>query len=204
MSQISRTQRVRAPLVELEPAEDKIIEAIAFLIAEGGRRNLTLTQYDIVKALFFADKAHLNAYGRPVTFDNYRAMPLGPVPSLAYDLLKGISSRLRRHSISAFPWKRRPAPEISPKAYVYFDSKTDWDEDILSESDVDALQSALMTVKSLTFGQIRRLTHDDPAYIEAWNPDVSLSSKISYSLLFEAPNQEQAETVRYLSKSRES
>lgn len=204
MNQLSRIGRARAPIVELEPAEDKIIEAIAFVIAEATRRGLTVTQYDIVKTLFFADKAHLNAYGRPVTFDNYRAMPHGPVPGLAYDLLRGSLSGLRRHPVSDLPWSRREAPEISPTANVYFDAKPAHDEDVLSESDMEALRDALVAVKSLTFGQIKRLTHEDPAYVEAWNPDESLSSPMSYSLFFENPDPEQAEVVLYLSKTRES
>jgi len=204
MNQLSHIGRSRAPVVDLEPAEDKIVEAIAFVIAEATRRGLTVTQYDIVKTLFFADKAHLNAYGRPITFDNYRAMPHGPVPSLAYDLLKGFLSGLRRHRISELPWSRREAPEISPNANVYFGAKAEWDEDVLSESDVEALRDALVAVKSLTFGQIKRLTHEDPAYVEAWNPDESLSSPMSYSLFFENADPEQAEVVLYLSKNRES
>jgi len=202
LSHIGR--RTRAPVVDLEPAEDKIIEAIAFVIAEAERRDLTVTQYDIVKTLFLADKAHLNAYGRPVTFDNYHAMAYGPVPSLAYDLLKGRLSALHRHPVSKLPWSRRKAPEINQNANVYFGAKSEWDEDVLSESDVDALKNALVVVKSLTFGQIKRLTHEDPAYVEAWNPDESPSSPMSYSLLFDNADQEQAEVVLYFSKSRES
>ena len=57
---------------------------------------MQITQYDIVKSLFLADKAHLNRYGRPITFDNYFAMKDGPVPNLAYNLLKRDNYSLRR------------------------------------------------------------------------------------------------------------
>lgn len=67
-----------------KPDKDRILEAILFLIG----RSSSLSQYEIVKSLFLADRTHLNTYGRPITFDNYVAMEHGPVPSLAYDALK--------------------------------------------------------------------------------------------------------------------
>ena len=42
----------------------------------------------MLKTLFYVDKAHLQKYGRPVTGDIYVKMSYGPVPSLAYDMLK--------------------------------------------------------------------------------------------------------------------
>ncbi len=201
---VNQVPRHRAPVVELEPAEEKIVEAIAFVIAEAERRNLTITQYDIVKTLFFADKSHLNTYGRPVIYDNYVAMPHGPVPSLAYDLLKGCTFRLRRYPLDSLPWSKRPAPEISAGASVFFGAKREFNEDVLSESDVEALRDALIAVKSLTFGQIKRLTHEDPAYIDAWHSDESVNTPMSYALFFESPDEEMAEIVAYLSRHRES
>jgi hypothetical protein len=200
---VNQIPRHPAPVVELEPAEEKIVEAIAFVIAEAERRGLIITQYDIIKTLFFADKSHLNTYGRPVIYDNYVAMPHGPVPSLAYDLLKGWTSGLRHHRLDSLPWSRRAAPEISPSANIFFSAKRDFNEDVLSESDVEALRDALIAVKSLTFGQIKRLTHEDPAYIDAWHSDESLNTPMSYALLFESPDEEMAEIVAYLSRHRE-
>ena len=200
---ISPHRRERAPLVEINPAEDKIIAAIHFVVEETERRDISVTQYDVVKTIFLADKNHLNVYGRPVVFDNYRAMEYGPVPSLAYSLLKGETHRLRQQHISQLPWKVRKAPEINSNANVYYEATPNWGDDILSESDTDSLRDALTTVKSLTFGQIKRLTHEDPAYVEAWDPDVSANNLMSYALLFENPNPEQAEIVMYLSQSRD-
>ena len=201
---MSPQRPARAPLVELEPAEDKIIAAINFIVEESERRGLFVTQYDVVKTLFLADKNHLNTYGRPVIFDNYCAMEYGPVPSLAYNLLKGQTHRLRHHKVARLPWDSRKAPEVNANASVYYNATPNWGDDILSESDTESLQDALTTVKSLTFGQIKRLTHEDPAYVEAWDPDVSVNNTMSYALFFENPNPEQAEIVSYLSHNRDS
>ena len=40
--------------------------------------------------LLFADKKHLERYGRFITGDTYSAMENGPVPSFAYDVVKCI------------------------------------------------------------------------------------------------------------------
>ena len=70
------------------PNGPKVWEAILHVIREADRRNIRVTQFEILKTLFLADRAHLNRYGRPITFDEYVAMQDGPVPSLAYDVLK--------------------------------------------------------------------------------------------------------------------
>lgn len=45
----------------MDPDRKKILEVILFLLEEGERRGLLLTQYDIVKSMFLADKKHLAA-----------------------------------------------------------------------------------------------------------------------------------------------
>lgn len=193
--------RKEAPIHEMEPARLKIVEAILFLVEEASNRNCTLTQYDIVKSLFLADKSHLNRYGRPITFDNYVAMQNGPVPKYGYNLLKEMVD-LKVLGLDALPWDRVKDAHPNPKACIYVNPKRAVSDDILSETDVDALRDALTTVMSLTFGQIRRLTHEDPAYIEAWGEGESQNPPISYGMLFEAPDFDEAEHLQFVSKHR--
>ncbi|MBR4604664.1 MAG: SocA family protein [Lachnospiraceae bacterium] len=47
------------------------------------------TQHTALKALFYADKFHIQKYGRPVTGDKYIKMPCGPVGIIAYNIMKG-------------------------------------------------------------------------------------------------------------------
>src|SRR6266498_1480167 len=51
--------RYRKPF---KPDKERILEAILFLIG----RTSGLSQHEIVKSLFLADRAHLNTYGRPI------------------------------------------------------------------------------------------------------------------------------------------
>ena len=156
-------------------------------------RTVPVSQYDILKTLFLADRAHLNKYGRPITFDNYVAMRAGPVPSRAYNLLKATSIRKK-----PLPWDKAQVP--GGKVYYSNPGHTTF-ADVLSESDRDALQEAYDVVKNLTFQQIRRLTHSDPAYVEAWKDDEDRKAfNMKIGMLFDSPNFEQAEAVEFLSK----
>lgn len=188
----------RAPVVNLQPNLEKILAAISHTIAMAESRRTNVTQYDILKTLFVADKTHLNEYGRPITFDNYVAMKAGPVPSLAYDLLKENKATLDRHHIKKLPWDRQPGPN---GRYYYSKSNPEAFQGILSESDTEKLYAAFLTIISLTFGQIKRLTHSDPAYIEAWDDDDKKNAyKMSLGMLFDSPDFEQAEALEFLSK----
>jgi uncharacterized phage-associated protein len=201
---VTETQGHKAPRVRLQPNVKKIVEAISCVAGEGERRGYILSQFDILKTLFLADKSHLNKYGRPVTFDNYHAMRHGPVPSLSYSCLKqtdGAMALLRRHGIKAFPWKRSARPGADG-SYRYRALKKAPDENVLSESDIKALSDALTTVKSLPYLELRKMLHADEAYLEAWEGDSPKKSfLISYGMLFQTPNFGLAERVQFLSKT---
>lgn len=178
----------------------RIVEAVLCLVNEGQRRGFTLTQYDIAKSIFLADRAHLNRFGRPITFDNYEAMENGPVPGTTYGILKEEASALRKYG-RALPWSRRKAPEIGKKCYAYESPARGEDADILSPSDIEQLHDALATVKSLGFSQVKRLTHQDPAYRAAWRArGERKSSRMRYAMLFDRPNEERAEELSFISK----
>jgi|HubBroStandDraft_3_1064219.scaffolds.fasta_scaffold257642_2 uncharacterized phage-associated protein len=193
-------QHNRAPIHAMTPNVPRILSAISFVIDEARKRNECVTQYDIVKTLFLADRASLNKFGRPITFDNYVAMKDGPVPSTAYDLLKFDDKTLKRLKVSP-PWTSKPAPDQGRKALAFEIPETAVRVDALSPSDTDELSKALTVVKSLGFSQVRKLTHDDPAYVEAWDPEgMNSCYSMSYSLLFEVPNEELAQDLSFLSK----
>ena len=190
----------KAPRVRLEPNIEKILDAICFVIAEAKKHDFQPTQYDLVKTIFLADKNHLNKYGRPITFDNYHAMIHGPVPSLTYDLLKEHPTKLKKYNIRSLKWSRKAGASksyfysLKPSVHCNFDS--------LSESDCEHLRNALTIIRSLTWQQIRKLTHEDPAYCEA-NPQETSSNKLmSYGMLFESPNYKAAEKLEFISKHR--
>lgn len=185
----------------MTPSVSRALNAILFLIHEAREQGKRVTQYDIVKSLFLADRAHLNKYGRPVTFDNYVAMKDGPVPSFSYDLAKGAAGALRQAGLSGTPWRREPAPEHGPRAFHYLDPVFAVDENVLSESDFEELRNALIVVKTLGFHQIRKLTHEDRAYLDAWEDNGgSARYPMSYALLLDEQNDKLAQELAFLSK----
>lgn len=194
------SQRPKAPVVKLDPHKSKILEALHFLMSEAKRKNRVVTQYMLVKALFLADRRHLNRFGRPVTFDNYVAMNHGPVPSKTYNALKGDSVAKAELGIKRVPWDRKPAPEIQPNAYV-FTPKGDLAYDHLTESDLEVLEEALTVVFGLDFKQLRKITHEDPSYADAWENDGGRGSyPMSYGLLFDVPAFDKAEDLAFASR----
>lgn len=190
----------RAPRVTLAPNLEKIITAIGFLIKEGEVRCMSLTQYDIVKAIFIADRSHLNKFGRPITYDNYVAMRHGPVPSLSYDLLKKNQFIMHKYGMTSLPWAMTPADHIGHGCYIFSESRTVGEERVLSPSDINCLRNGLAIISGLTFGQVRDLTHGDQAYKEAWGDGESQNAPMSLGLLFDTPDFDLASEIEFVSK----
>lgn len=194
-------KRKKAPVVALRPNKEKILQALLYLIEQGDKRGVVVTQYTILKTFFFADRAHLNRYGRPITFDNYKAMKDGPVASLVYDILKNNVNFPALFGVAGPLWEKTAAPEISARAFRFHSCKAKPDLDMLSESDIEALSDALTITTTLSFGQIKRLTHEDPAYIDAWeDEDPALAYDMSIGMLFDTPNFDQAKELAFLSQ----
>lgn len=158
------------PHPKLRPNLKRILESILFLIAnaENEKDGDYLTQYEIVKSLFIADKMHLEVYGRPITFDNYTAMKNGPVASQAYNMLKPDFDG-GKHFEENWPiWTSESSPADGNNARKFHRLKRQPNVRALSESDRTTLLEALEIVKSLEFGGVRDLTHKDAAYVAAW------------------------------------
>ena len=185
--------RQKAPIIEVKPNRQKILEAIVFLVSEADRLKKIASQYDIVKSVFLADRKHLNEFGRPITFDRYVAMKHGPVPSTVYDFLK------KNPENEELPWKREKVDET---VFRFYAASRVYNDDILSESDKAALSDSFIIVKSLGFQQIRKLTHEDPAYIDAWEDDDILKAfDMSYVMLFDVPDFNKAADVAFFSEN---
>lgn len=191
--------RQKAEVVQLKPHIERVVATIAYVIHSAEKLGRRFTQYDIVKSMFLADRSHLNEFGRLVSSDKYVAMVHGPVPSTAYNLLKRDPVTLNVNGLDHLPWEYEHGSK--PKTFEYHSANVDWVDDYLSPSDKNAIEAAVSTIKSLSFGQVRKLTHEDPAYIDAWedSPDRK-QFPISLGMLFDAPNFERARELSELSK----
>lgn len=187
-----------AELVKLKENLPKIVFSIAYVIhyantAKGKRPS----QYDIVKSIFLADRRHMNRFGRPITFDNYVALKHGPVPSLTYDLLRETARAKTRLDGRRIPWQKTNVGKYNE----YYDASIEDFERHLSTSDIEALSGAYETVLTLGFTQIRKLTHEDPSYLDAWEDHPTRRQfKMRLELLFDTPSLEEALRVSEISE----
>lgn len=139
---------------------DKAIEAIVWL----AEKRPGIDIYHIAKILFYADKLHLNKYGRPIIGDTYIKMPYGPAPSAVLDLIKKNDYTLTPHQIGKISEaitveKEERYPSISPLRSP--------DLSYFSNTDIACLQESFDENIDLPFDDLVKSTHTEKCYIEA-------------------------------------
>lgn len=181
----------------MTPNGPKVREALVHVIREADRRGFPLTQFEVLKTLFLADRAHLNRYGRPITFDQYVAMQDGPVPSLAYDVLKEAIGPMQEAGITEPLWKSEPA---DGRKIHFSGAVREASEDILSESDLEELDAALTLVREWGYSRTWAHVHKDPAYLEAWpKRGAAGQHPMEVGLLLDRPSEEEGEVIKFAS-----
>lgn len=189
------TARVRRS--GITPNGPRVREAILHVIREADSRDLRISQFDILKTLFLADRSHLNKFGRPITFDEYVAMPDGPVPSLAYDILKDAIEANNEAEIDRPLWQSEPD---GPKKRRFFNAERDASDEFLSESDIEELTEALKKVKAWGYKRTWDHVHADPAYIRAWAKRGNAQRHpMDHADLLDNPDQDYAAFVKFAS-----
>ena len=116
--------------------------------------------HHVVKGAFYADKYHLNKYGRPIAGDDYQADAYGPLGKCVYRLLNHDPiEMLALGGNGVLPFT------VGERWRVTADREAN--TRVLSESDIEALRHAIGVVANLTFDELVRMTLDERAYIEA-------------------------------------
>ncbi|MDR0942268.1 MAG: SocA family protein [Holosporales bacterium] len=144
--------------------QGKALETIVYI---SNKVKHGISHYHVMKTIFFADKEHLNKYGRPIIGDRYIKMPHGPVPSTVYDIIKMDTEWLEPGIFD----KAREALEIiqeidKPKIRLIF-SKRDANPDWFSESDLECLDSSFDFCKDKTFEELEEISHKESAWKRA-------------------------------------
>src|ERR1700761_4111780 len=108
-------------LIKFRPKLDKIVELLLYM----AHVRPNADQYQAVKFLYLADRAHLNRYGRPITFERYCALQYGPVASNALDIIREIPGALKGAGLSQLPFETKKLDNIiyikDPKRSVNYD-----------------------------------------------------------------------------------
>jgi hypothetical protein len=135
---------------------DKALEVIVWL----ANRRPHMDIYHAVKCAFYADKYHINEYGRPIAGDHYVADTYGPLGQAVYGLIKGDPFEiLALGGNGDLPFKLGQKWRIK--------ATREANTNRLSHSDVEALEWAVNNYADKTFDELVDESHEEAAYIAA-------------------------------------
>lgn len=150
------------PIAFHKPDARKALEILLYVAAK------VPNVYHALKVIYFADKLHLGRCGRLMYGEAYWAMRLGPVPSMAYDMVKAA----RDESAWLLPevaGMAREGIEVDEKHQIV--PKRSPDLELLSPSEIECLDEAIETYGSMSFSDLRAIAHEDEAYLSADSDD---------------------------------
>jgi hypothetical protein len=127
--------------------------------------------YKILKAIYAADKLHLERYGRQIFPQQYQKLRFGNVPATSYDVLTHCRDGKRQPQM---PERVRTRIKVDkPDTVIPLDKPN---REYLSKSEIECLDKAIEELRPLKFEEVKVLMHDkDPAY----NNDVKLNGFLS-------------------------
>lgn len=138
--------------------EEKSIELILYL----AQNIKEPTFHQIAKLMYFADKCHLEHYGRLMMEETYIAMKHGPVPSLVYHILTAYRTFPPQNAAFIVVNKF----EIKPKRMANLDN--------LSESEIKSLDYSIKNYSHCSFGELTKLSHDSAWESADRNDEISI------------------------------
>ena len=117
--------------------------------------------YNVLKCLYYADRKHLQEYGRQIYGDTFYALEHGPVPNAAYEIVKYSNGRAKWDL--HFP----EALELLEVNDVYLSARGAVDTDLLSRSDMACLLDAARKYGTMPFSKLKKLSHQGKAFENA-------------------------------------
>jgi len=123
----------------------------------------------LFKVLYFAERSHLVKWGDLIVNDTYIAMKNGPVPSIIYDLFKGIrGDGLQDKKYETFynAFKIEDGYNVIPLEFP--------DMDYLSKASVEAIDQSIIENKDIDSYVLSMKSHD-----YAWN-NADKNNKIDF------------------------
>jgi uncharacterized phage-associated protein len=146
---LSRERMVSNMLKAFEFDQETAISALLYIVS----RLEEASFHRIAKVMYFADRAHLERYGRFVFGGSYRAYDYGPVPHDVYGLLKAAENKPEGRSLAGpFRVCRGKVPIV--------EALGEPDMDLLSASDLECLNEAIEHWGNKPFAQLTDASHD--------------------------------------------
>ena len=117
--------------------------------------------YNVLKCLYYADRMHLQEYGRQIYGDTFYALEHGPVPSAACEIVKFAGGRAK------WDLKFPEALELLEVNDVYLNARGTPDTELLSRSDMVCLLEAVRKYGTMPFGNLKKLSYQGKAFENA-------------------------------------
>jgi uncharacterized phage-associated protein len=135
---------------------EKLVHALAFFSTSGVE---DLDTMKAAKLLYFADKMHLQRYGRPILGDDYYCMKHGPIPTVSLNMIQsavGGGGDVDDTDLMAEYF------DVKPGKYPQLVAKKNPDVDVFSDSDLEVLREVVATYGKKTGWQLRDIVHEQP------------------------------------------
>jgi len=177
-----------------------IIEAVYYLLNKNGEA----TKLKVLKLVFLADKYHLIRYGRTVTGDDYYAMEHGPIGSTVKDVLEFNRFTLSDNEYEYASKLLDKIDDITLKAKPGIQLG---ELEMLSESDIEALDLIIERFGKMTASDLRKYTHRYPEweqYRELFENNQTKRERLkTEELLSTLPDDPFGVTLEHIEESRE-
>ena len=134
--------------------KSKIIQAICYFA--GKENGKVIDTMKVYKLLWLSDRYHLRQYGRTITADEYFALPYGPVPSNAKNLIDGIAQNKSDQTMFG------TYLDVLDKQHIA--AKQNPDMEVFSETDRDALSLIYNTFGHKSAIELSKFSHTFPEW----------------------------------------
>lgn len=175
----------------------KIANAIIYFI-DNNVQSLGSTK--LMKLCFYADKYHLEEYGKPIFNHSYTKLPRGPVPTWLYSIVRtSISGNYDydfQEEVNVFN-EYIGIQEVSYNKYpqVIFTKKQEFNNKFFSKTQLKILDRVIEEFRTITATEISELSHTT----NAWK-NVEMNEQISYESMVD--DEETSQYVSYIQEEK--
>lgn len=134
-----------------------VIEALYYILSKIDKAD----KIKLIKLIYLADKYHLIHYGRTITNDEYYAMEYGPVGSTVKDVLSFDSINLYQEELA---YAEKLLEKVDSNTFIA--KETDIELEMLSETDIEALNFVIEKFASMNQWKLKDYTHKYPEWYQ--------------------------------------
>ncbi|MGE5944072.1 MAG: Panacea domain-containing protein [Flavobacteriales bacterium] len=170
-----------------------IVNSLVYILNKFDNR--TIDVHKLFKIFYFAEQKHLSKYGKNITTDTFQALPYGPVPTDAYNIIKASRTEGKVEN----EWLQEFSKCFATKGYNVT-SLIDVDLDWLSKSEIKCLDEAVEENKNLSFIRLTKKSHDsawDKAFPVMETKDIAEAGGANEAMLNYISSKEELRHIKF-------